>query len=307
MKKFLPYIFGTIMAVIFGFSFLFSKNALDVIGVFDLLFLRFLTAAVTMTILKIFGIIKIDLKGKPIKPLILVAVFQPVLYFTMENTGLKYTASSQAGIMMAFIPVLVTLLAWIVLKEEVTKYQIAFIIVSVSGVLLTAIGSGNLSEGGELKGILFILCAVASASLYNIFSRKASKTFTPYEITFFMMWVGTLVFGTVFVVQGLSRGEINIFHRLTFPAVISILYLGILSSVVAFLLSNYNLSKLKASQSSVFANLTTVVSVIAGITIRNESFGALKIIGAIMIIIGVWGTNSFKAKGEVKKSIPSEV
>jgi drug/metabolite transporter (DMT)-like permease len=210
--------------------------------------------------------------------------------------------------MMAFIPVLVTILAWVILKEKVTRYQILFILISVSGVIITAAGDGNISGGGEYKGIIFIFCAVISAALYNIFSRKASKLFTPYEITYFMMWAGTIIFGVVFIVQGISKGNINVFQRITPSAIVSILYLGVLSSVVAFLLSNYNLSKLKASQSSVFANLTTVVSVIAGITIRNESFGALKIIGAVMIILGVWGTNSYKQKtvAECKSILKAE-
>ncbi|HAA80455.1 MAG TPA: EamA family transporter, partial [Thermoanaerobacter sp.] len=67
----------------------------------------------------------------------------------------------------------------------------------------------------------------------------------------------------------------------------------VLSSVVAYFLNNYALSKLPASQASVFANLTTVISIIAGITIRHETFYWYHVIGAIMILIGVWGTNYF--------------
>jgi drug/metabolite transporter (DMT)-like permease len=69
--------------------------------------------------------------------------------------------------------------------------------------------------------------------------------------------------------------------------------LGVLSSVGAFLLANYTLSKLPAAQTSVFANLVTVVSVIAGVFFRGESFGYFQLLGAIMIILGVFGTNYF--------------
>jgi drug/metabolite transporter (DMT)-like permease len=296
MKKYLPYIFGIIQSAIFGFSFLFSKNALDSLGTFELLFLRFLTASVVMTILVVAGFLKIDLKGKNIKPLIYVAAWQPIFYFIMETLGLKHTTSSEAGVMMAFIPVLVTIFAAFMLKEKTTRVQVLFILLSCIGVVTIVLIGGDSSSGGKLIGIMFLLGAVFCATMYNIFSRKASTHFKPIEITFVMMWLGAIIFGGIFLINGLIIGDVNIISRVTTKALVSILYLGVLSSVAAFLMVNYNLSRLTAPQSAVFANLTTVVSVIAGITIRHEVFDIRKLFGAGMIIAGVWGTNYFGRK-----------
>lgn len=293
MKKYLPYFAGVTMSLIFGFSFIFSKAALETLSTFELLFLRFTTATITMSLLILFGVVKVNLKDKNLKPLILVALWQPIIYFIMETKGLQYTTSSEAGVMMAFIPVLVAILAAFLLDEKPSKLQWIFIVISVAGVLTIVLGGGNLEAGGQLKGIIFLLSAVFSASMFNIYSRRASQNFTPYETTYFMMILGMIVFGTLYLIQGIMAGNINILSKINTQVSISIFYLGVLSSVFAFLLVNYSLSKLPASQSSVFANLTTVVSVIAGITIRGESFESYKLIGAVMIIIGVWGTNYF--------------
>ncbi|MCX7695928.1 MAG: DMT family transporter [Caloramator sp.] len=293
MKKYLPYFAGVTMSLIFGFSFIFSKAALETLSTFELLFLRFTTATITMSLLILFGVVKVNLKDKNLKPLILVALWQPIIYFIMETKGLQYTTSSEAGVMMAFIPVLVAVLAAFLLDEKPSKLQWLFIVISVAGVLTIVLGGGNLEAGGQLKGIIFLLSAVFSASMFNIYSRRASQNFTPYETTYFMMILGMIVFGILYLIQGIMAGNINILSKINTQVSISIFYLGVLSSVFAFLLVNYSLSKLPASQSSVFANLTTVVSVIAGITIRGESFESYKLIGAVMIIIGVWGTNYF--------------
>lgn len=90
MKKYLPYASGTLMACIFGFSFLFSKNVIDNIGVFELLFIRFLTAFLLMTVLIVTRVVKVNFKGKNLKPILIVAIWQPVIYFISENSGLKY-------------------------------------------------------------------------------------------------------------------------------------------------------------------------------------------------------------------------
>lgn len=301
MKKFLPYFAGIVMAVIFGFSFLFSKNALDSLSTFELLFLRFSAAALGMTALVIVGIIKINLGKKKIVPLLVVGIWQPIIYFIMETMGLKYTSSSEAGVMMAFIPVLVAIFAAFLLDEKPSRLQLVFIVISVAGVIAIVLGGGSSAGSGHIEGIIYLLGAVFSAAMFNIFSRKASRDFTPYEITYFMMIIGAVIFGGVYLIQGIIQGNLNMLSRVTQGALTSILYLGILSSIVAFLLVNYSLSKLPASQSAVFANLTTVVSVIAGITFRNEAFELYKVFGAVLIVAGVWGTNYFglkKTEGE---------
>lgn len=296
MKKYLPYLAGVTMAFIFGFSFIFSKAALETLSTFELLFLRFTTATITMSILILLGVVKVNLKGKNLKPLILVAFWQPIIYFIMETKGLQYTTSSEAGVMMAFIPVLVAILAAFLLDEKPSKLQWVFIAISVIGVISIVLGGGNLETKGQLKGIMFLLSAVFSAAMFNIYSRKASQDFTPYETTYSMMILGMVTFGLLYLIQGSLIGDLNIISKISSKVVVSIFYLGVLSSVFAFLLVNYSLSKLPASQSSVFANLTTVVSVVAGITIRGESFELYKLVGAIMIVVGVWGTNYFGLK-----------
>ncbi|MCX7950710.1 MAG: DMT family transporter [Clostridiales bacterium] len=296
MRKYLPYLAGVTMAFIFGFSFIFSKAALETLSTFELLFLRFTTATITMSILILLGIVKVNLKGKNLKPLILVAFWQPIIYFIMETKGLQYTTSSEAGVMMAFIPVLVAILAAFLLDEKPSKLQWVFIAISVIGVISIVLGGGNFETKGQLKGIMFLLSAVFSAAMFNIYSRKASQDFTPYETTYSMMILGMVTFGLLYLIQGSLIGDLNIISKISSKVVVSIFYLGVLSSVFAFLLVNYSLSKLPASQSSVFANLTTVVSVVAGITIRGESFELYKLVGAVMIVVGVWGTNYFGLK-----------
>lgn len=293
MKKYLPYLAALGMATIYGFSFLFTKNALETLGTVQLPFLRFLTAFIVMTLLVVFKVIKVNYKGKNVLPLVVLAMLEPGIYFVMETNGLKYTTSSEAGVVIAFIPVVVAVLGIVLLKEKTNKLQAMSILLSVAGVIVIILADGNVQAGGMFKGILFLLGAVLCASFYTILARKATQNFTPYEITYFMMLVAMLFFGLLNLITGICCGNLTDTFRVNRGALISILFLGILSSVVAYSLVNYSLSKLPAFQSSVFTNLTTVVSVIAGVIFRNEAFGTVKIIGTILVIIGVFGTNRF--------------
>lgn len=145
--------------------------------------------------------------------------------------------------------------------------------------------------------------AVITAALFNIGSRRASAQFAPVEVTCVMMWVGAIIFNLLALFFHWRAGNLaTFFAPLADPQVImALLYLGIGSSVVAFFLVNYGLSQLPASQAAVFSNLTTVVSIVAGVVFRNEPFYWFHALGAAAILVGVWGANYFGLESKVGK------
>ncbi|MFO7637227.1 MAG: DMT family transporter, partial [Clostridia bacterium] len=269
----LPILAGILVALIFGFSFTLTKSALELLGPFHLLGLRFLFAGSLLTVLRMFRVIRIRYAGRRMTLLFFLALFQPVLYFLCETVGIQMTSASESGMMISLIPVVVAVLGVVFLKEMPGLAQWVFILLSVAGVIFITIMREGQAEG-NFVGILILMGAVLSAGAFNIFSRKSSLRFKAIEITYFMMMTGLVVFNGIALVQHALRGELALyFEPLKIPAVLfPILYLGILSSVVAFFLLNFMLSKLEASKSAVFGNLVTVVSIAAGILILGEAF-----------------------------------
>lgn len=298
-NKLMPYLASTVSCTIFGLSFLFSKRALVSADPFSLLSFRFLAAFLLLTILLFFKVIKVNYSNKPTGLLLLLGIMQPVIYFTFETFGLKYATSSQAGLIIALIPIVVTILSSVILNESPTLKQLLFIILSVSGVILIVLmGKGSSHSNTTMAGIPFLFCAVLSAAFFNILSRKISLHFTPIEITYFMMAMGAICFNVISLVLHINSGTLNsYFVPLSQKSfLISILYLGVLSSIIAFFLINFTLSKIEATKSTVFSNLSTIVSIFAGVIFQHDPFTVYHLIGSTMIILGVWGTISFGNK-----------
>ena len=294
----LPILSAILTSSIFGLSFLFSKKALNIVEPFTLLSFRFLIAFLIMSILIFFGGIKINYKGKNIKNLLYLGLTQPIVYFMFENFGIQYSSSSQAGLMIALIPIFVTILSAYVLKETPSKKQCGFIFLSVSGVVFIVLMNGS-NSSGSLLGIFLLLGAVLSAAVFNILSRKLSKEFSPMELTYAMMAMGAVFFNFVSVLNHIRSNTLNQYFTplKNMDFLISLAYLGILSSIIAFLLTNFTLSRIEASKSAIFANLSTIVSIIAGVILLHESFKLYHLIGSILILVGVWGTNYFTCRG----------
>lgn len=276
---------------IFGFSFLFSKLALDVAEPFVLLTVRFLTAYLLMTFLIVTGILPCHLKGKNIKPLILLGIFQPVLYFICESYGIKLTSSSFAGTIIALVPIAGVGLGAVFLKEKPTILQILFSLLSVGGVLVMA--TTDKVSGLSWQGFLFLLGAVVSGAMFSVHSRKIANSFTAIERTYVMFGVGSVAFALLGSFQVGSNLALWLTPLKNGGFWLSVLYLSCVSSIGAFLLLNKALDVLDVARSLVFANVTTVISVLAGVAILHEHFSGIQLVGILMVIIGVFGVNHY--------------
>ncbi|MCD3231774.1 DMT family transporter [Clostridium botulinum] len=299
----LPYFTACCVSLILGLTFIFSKTALNIVTPCTLLSFRFLTAFLTITLLRVLKIVKINYKGKPIKYLIILSLIEPVLYFFFESKGLKLCSASQAGIVIALIPIFVAILSSYILKERKTSLQL-----SVCGVIYIVLMQSSSSNKGSLLGIFFLFGSVLCGSIFSILSKKLAESFKPIEITYFMSGVATIIFNFISIVNHIRLHTLTLYFE---PLknnnfIISILYLGILSSVIGFFLVNFTISKIDVSKYSVFENVTSIISILGGVIFLHEKLKYYHGIGAIMIVIGVWGT-SFFAKKSLNQSSKLEI
>lgn len=288
-----PIVGGVLYSSLFGFSFMFVKIGLEGVGdAFHLLALRFLMAFIFIEALRQSKVVTINIKDKNIVPLLFLSMLQPIIYFVFEAIGIGMTSSSQAGIMIAFLPIMTMILARFILNERTTQKQMMFILFSLAGVMFVNVNS--FSSGMSLYGILALFIAVLSASLFSVYSRKYSTQFSPTEITYVMMFSGALVFNGIELFRRFSSGTLaSYFTPLSDINTLSaIAFLAIFASVLVFITLNYVLSKVEASKISVFSNFTTFIAICAGVLIMNEPFTVNHAIGSTLIIVGVWGVNS---------------
>ena len=296
--QWLPYMAGLCFSFIFGLSFIFTKQGLEVLQPFQLLAFRFSAGVIFLSALWVLGLIQMKFRGKNLKAVFILSFFQPVIYFVCEIIGVSKTTASEAGMMIALIPVVVAIFSTVFLKESPTFIQSIFIGLSVFGVFFIMFMTGSVAIGDNLYGMLILLGAVISAGVYNVLSRKTSLQFSSIEITYMMMFVGFITFGGVSMAQHLIAGEFKTYFAPlgNAQAIKSIVYLGLISSVIGFFMMNYMLSKVEASRSAVFANLVTIVSIVAGVLLLGDPFYWYHLAGSVLIVVGVWGTNQFRTK-----------
>lgn len=273
---------------IFGFSFLFSKVALEHAEPFTLLSIRFLLAFLVLNLLLFTGKLRISLRGKPVGKLLLLGLIQPVAYFICESYGIAMTSTSFSGVMIGAAPVVGLVFDAVFLKERYTALQAACTAASVVGVALTTTGGmGTFS----LAGFLFLVGAMVSTAVFAVFSRSIAGEFSAVERTYVMFALGSAVFTAIALFR--NRGNLSALTApLALPSFwVSVLYLAVASSVCAFLLINYALTSLSAGRTMIFSNFTTVISILAGIFIMGDDFSPVQLLGMAVITLSVFGVS----------------
>ncbi len=301
-RKNLAVIFTLMANSIFGFSFLFSKQALAFTTPFVLLAVRFTVAFALLNIMLLTGKFSLHLKGKRVGLLLVLGLIQPVAYFICENYGVRLLPTSLIGTLLALLPIVSLVAARIFLKERARTSQVVFSLLSVAGVFLTTLhqAPGDFSWAG----FFLILGAVVAGIIFTVLSRGIAHEFSAFERTYVMFALGSAVFTAIALIQSAGNVQEMILIPLGHGEFwVSILFLAGLSSVGAFMMLNYAMTHLSVARTTIFTNITTVITILAGVMILHESFDVYQAIGSVIIIVSAYMVNAGR-KGVTTAQLP---
>lgn len=279
---------------IFGLSYLFSTMGIGVAGdPVILLCMRFAMTFLAMNALVLTRVMKLELRGKNILGPVMLGVLNPVLYFLLENYGLKYTSTAFTGMVSSVNPIFTAILGAVMLHERPTARQWLFICISIAGVMMVSLGA---NEGrNTLFGCACLLAAYFAGSLNCIAVRRMSKRFSAFELTYLSFSVGFICFAALpFIKYGGGAAGMLAAALSSGKFVISVLYLGVLASVGAYMLCNYALARLPVARTAIFSSCGTVISVLSGVIIMHDEFSLVSAAAFALMLAGVWGVNRYE-------------
>lgn len=294
-KKTAAYLAALSMSVIIGFSFFINKISLNTASPYAILAHRFSFAFIGLLLLKAFGFLKIKMARKEFFEILPLSLFYPLLFFSLQLLGLQKVFSSEAGIIQATTPLMTMILATVILKEKTARMQKIFMLVSLTGVVYISLMKGAELSLSSLTGYALLLLSSLSSAMNLVLIRKLVKSHSFMKLTTVAITTGFILFNLLNLILHMNEGSLHTyFNPLRTPSfLLGVIFLGVLSTLGTSLLSNFALSRLEASRMSIFNHLGTVISIFAGVLLLHERLSYYQVIGAVLIIIGVIGTNYF--------------
>ncbi len=242
--------------------------------------LRFPIATVMLFItLKLSGH-SIGISWKHVPGMLFVSFFGMFTFNVLFFTGLSMTSASNAGIIIATIPLVIVSMSFLLGIEKPTRWLIVGIIMGFFGVFFI-----NWQDGGIAinKGDIFIFSSSLCWAVYAIFGEKYMRIYSPYTATAWIFFFTALFYVPVVIYRFPSQSWADIsganWWNFGFAT------LGPL--FVANLLYYVSINKIGASRSGIYINLEPVFTLSLAFLIRHENITIYQIIGLTIIILGV--------------------
>ena len=302
IKKLIPYIAIICAMLIWAGAGIAVKEALLVFNPLTLIVLRFSIAVVLMLCVglifrgnEVVGLQRVEKKDIPL--FLFGGLLQPFLYFIFETyTYQSFASPTIAEAMLSTQPIMAPIFAWVILREQVTRYNILGIIVSTVGMLLLLlVGSNNFAIGNPL-GIFLAILTVSCSVGYSVVLRRIPPQYSPLTIVFYVqsislvlfyiLWGGDLLLNTTQYSSTLLNATQHSSTLLI--SLLSILYLAVLASVTAFILFCYTVRYIGVTRANIFNNIRPVFTALIMWFFFSEQLPLWKWIGIIVIIIGLF-------------------
>lgn len=287
------YLLILIAVCFWGVSFVFTTGTFQLCDMtpIALIFFRLLIAA-PMQILVCALFFRQSLRTIPGKDwlyLLSLSLFEPFLYFIFETYSLKVTADATIiSVIIATIPIFTVFLSVFYFKENLSKLNIFGVIASVIGVIIMLAPKFGTS-GANVLGILLAFGAVITAVGYSFFLRKISDLYNPIFIVSCQNTIGLLMLlPLMFILHSPTELHAQFSYLGNNTVLTYVLLLAVLCSALAYTLYIVGLQRVGLGRANTFTNLIPVVTGAFAFFFINEPFPLLKIIGAVIVVAGVW-------------------
>lgn len=270
--------------IFWGISFVWTKELLNNnFPVFLILTIRLSISAILMLIT--FSLIKKleKIQKEDIFKFILLAFFEPFLYFIGENFSMQYVDASFAAIMIALLPIASPLALFIFNKEKIGWNLLVGVVISIIGITIMSINpEGQIQISWE--GVLLLLLAVFAGAGYSVILSKLIHKYNPFTITTYQNVLGIFYFLPCLFIFDL--GKISSITW-SFNSITSLILLAVFCSSGAFMLYSYGAKIISVIKVSVFTNAIPVVTIIAAVILGQEAFSLPKILGIVIVVMGL--------------------
>jgi drug/metabolite transporter (DMT)-like permease len=272
----------TILAgILWGTSFPAIKIGLQYMDPYTFVFLRFLTASLTMMlILVITGKASFNFNKKRL--VIFLGVVNGVAYM-LEYVGMASTTASKSSLFINLSAVWVALISPFLLKERLGGKKAIGVGVSMAGVVLmtTNLNIATLTQGAIIGDLLVVGAGVAWA-IFMVYNKPLANSSKSLVLPMTLLLVFTLL--PLLPTGLLSAGS---FASLPLEAWLVILYTAVLCWVLPYYLWLKGLQHISPVTSAIVLLTEIVVAVAISTIFLGEVFTAISAVGAILIVIAI--------------------
>ena len=285
-SKTLIYIASLFAIILWGMSYIWTDKLITLgIPIFYFVFVRIFLAGIVLFLFNTaYARIK-RIQRQDLPKFLLLAFFEPFIYFICETYGLKLTGSpTLSAMVIATIPIFSIGAGIIFFKEKINAVNIVGIFFSLIGIVMVAMAKGALGEH-FIWGIVLLLIAVISEVGHASITKSLSGNYSSQIIVMYQFLIGSIYLLPMFIWKGVDGFSIE--THLTPEVWYPIICLAALCSSLAFSLWVSTIKNLGVAKSSIFSALIPVAAAIIAWVMGHEILNERQWTGIAISTFGV--------------------
>ena len=263
---------------------------LESIPPFSLAFLRWCLVWIILFPFTYKEILKLKYKIKKDLSVFFILGFTSVCIFTsFTYNALNYTQIINASLFNTAIPVTIILVCFLLKIEKTNIFQISGLLISIIGILaiITRLDLNILLSLNFNKGDLFMIVAIIAWGIYSAYLRKRSFEVSLLSLVHIVCTFGLIFLLPLFFLDIIQGKTIEISSNLFYI----LIYIAIFPSIGSYYCWAGAVAIIGANRAGIFLSLIPLFSTIMAMFFYNEQFQFFHLIGAILIILGLFLSN----------------
>ncbi len=281
----LVYLVSIFAITLWGISYIWTDMLIELdIPVFYFVFVRILLAGIILFLLNATRGRITRIHREDLPKFLLLAFFEPFIYFLCESYGLKETGSpTLSAMIIATIPIFSIGAGVLFFKEKVSPVNVTGILLSLAGICLVVMSKGELGKN-FIFGIILLLIAVMAEVGHASVTKSLSRNYSSQIIVMYQFLIGSVYLLPLFLIKGLDDFSMD---YLSGEVMYPILCLAFLCSSLAFSLWVSTIKNLGVAKSGIFSALIPVVAAVVAWILGHEDLNLRQALGIILSTIGV--------------------
>ena len=210
--------------------------------------------------------------------------------YVLQFYSLKFVTATVGSILINLNVIFATILSGILLKDRMAAKKLIGVSLAFMGVIVLATNGGSPTDSAPVQstGALLMVGAAVCWALYSILTKKALHLFSASTITSVTFVIGTICL-LPFAIVEMSTAPIT---SLSWSTWLSILYLAIPSSTIAYLLWNHLLKGVEVTKLAVSLYAIPIPTAVFSYVLLGEAITYFMVVGGILVVLGIILTQS---------------
>ena len=279
------YLVSILAITLWGISYIWTDRLIHLgIPVFYFVFVRIFLAGICLLMLNIATRQKLRIHRKDLPKFLLLALFEPFIYFLAESYGIKLTGSpTLSSMVIATIPIFSVAAGFLFFRERINWVNMVGILLAIGGICLVVMSRGQVGPD-FIWGIILLLIAVISEVGHASVTKSLSGDYSSQVIVMYQFLIGSIYLFPLFLFKGLEDFEPR---YLSYEVWTPIICLAILCSSMAFSLWVNTIKHLGVAKSSIFTALIPVASALSAWALGYEFLTMRQWGGVLLSAVGV--------------------